>query len=111
MAPKVNYLFAPRLTPQHFESFFTTAKGWGNLVQKQSGKLQEDELLLKYGELHLNQFIFTLANSVHAKKVILYIDGKKLGTNWQTDDQKIILSNFNAILYAGQHLKVVVEEE
>ena len=109
--PEGKLSFAPRLTPQHFESFFTTAKGWGNLMQKQNGKSQQDEVMLKYGELHFNRFTITLADSAIAKKVTLYIDGKKVGTDWQTDDQKIILSNFNAMLYAGQHLKVVVEEE
>jgi non-lysosomal glucosylceramidase len=108
--PKGELAFAPKLKPANFEGFFTTAKGWGNLKQKQNGKLQEDELQLKYGELHLNRFTITLADSVHAKKVALYINGKEVETDWQTDDQKVVVSNFNAMLYAGQVLKVVVKE-
>jgi len=108
--PEGKLSFAPRLNPQHFQSFFTTAKGWGNIIQQQTQNAQTDELQLKYGELQLKQFTVTLPAKVNVAHVSLYINGKKISSGWHTDDQEIVLTDFDQTLYAGQSLKVLIEE-
>lgn len=108
--PEGNLSFAPRLKPEKFGGFFTSAKGWGNLMQKQTNNTQADELQLKYGELHLKQVTVTLADKADAKKVLVYVDGKIVHAGWHTDSRKIVVNDFDVMLYAGQGLRVVVEE-
>jgi non-lysosomal glucosylceramidase len=108
--PEAKLSFAPHLKPQNFEGFFTTAKGWGNLVQHQAQGTQQNELQLKYGELRLKQLTVSLAEKMNAKNVLLYIDGKNIPAGWHADNGKIVVDGFDAMLYAGQGLKVVVKE-
>jgi uncharacterized protein (DUF608 family) len=106
--PKGELSFAPKLTPQNFESFFTTAKGWGNLSQQQKPGVQKDELRLKYGELHLTQFTVSLVDNKIPKTVSLYVDGKIIAANWERDGQKVVISDFDQTIYAGQTLKAEI---
>jgi non-lysosomal glucosylceramidase len=106
--PEGKLAFAPKLTPQNFESFFTAAKGWGNLVQQKAQGIQKDEVELKYGELRLKQFTVTMVGNAAPKSVSLLVDGKKIAVKWERDGQKVIISGFDETLYAGQSLKVEI---
>lgn len=104
--PAGSLSFAPKLTPDDFESFFTTAAGWGNLAQKRSNNLQIDEIQLKYGQLRLTQFSCTLPDNAMPKEVSLTINGKNVPVKWNKDKQEVQLSDFDKLLYAGNTLKV-----
>jgi non-lysosomal glucosylceramidase len=106
--PEGELSFAPKLTPQNFESFFTTAKGWGNLSQQQLENVQKDELQLKYGELRLKQFTINMVGNTVPKTVSLYIDGKNVDVKWERDGQEVIIHDFDQTLYAGQTLKAEI---
>jgi uncharacterized protein (DUF608 family) len=64
--PKGVLRFAPRLTPQNFRAFFTTAQGWGTFAQRRSGRTQENTLRLAYGAATLN--VLRVALPAEAKK-------------------------------------------
>jgi hypothetical protein len=48
--------FRPRLHPERFQSFFSTAEGWGSFRQSRSPNLQKATLQLRYGRLRLREF-------------------------------------------------------
>lgn len=107
--PEGKLAFDPKLTPDNFESFFTAAKGWGNLVQERSTGLQTDKVQVKYGELRLKQLTVTLADRANATDASLYINGKKIPATWHADNKKIVLTDFDETLYAGQDLEILVK--
>ena len=48
--PKAHLGFAPRLAPKDFRAAFTSAEGWGTLVQKRDGKRQTNRVEVKMGQ-------------------------------------------------------------
>lgn len=108
--PAGSLSFAPKLTPANFESFFTTAAGWGNLVQKRNQGIQVNEVQLKYGQLRLTQFSCTLPDKADAKEVTLTINGKPVQNKWERLTNEVRISGFDKELYAGDVLKVQVKD-
>ena len=53
--PKGSIGFAPRLTPHHFKTAFTTAQGWGTFEQKISGSQQVASISMAWGNLNLQE--------------------------------------------------------
>lgn len=107
--PEATLAFAPQLKPQAFESFFTTAKGWGNLSQQITAGLQKDRLQLKYGDLHLKQFTATLPGGATPKNVSAYVNDKEIQIKWERQGDKVIIKGFNQSLSAGEEILFEVE--
>jgi non-lysosomal glucosylceramidase len=107
--PEATLAFAPQLKPQAFESFFTAAKGWGNISQQVSSGTQQDGLQLKYGELHLKQFTATLKDGGTAKNVSAYLSGKQVDVKWQQVGNKVVINGFDSTIHAGSDIRFDIQ--
>jgi hypothetical protein len=68
--PAARIGFAPRLTPDDFQSFFTAAEGWGTLSQKRQPNKQINRFDVEWGRVRVQTFAFQLpsdAKSLSAK--------------------------------------------
>lgn len=53
---------APRLTPENFKAFFTSARGWGSLSQLRNDRLQRNSVEVRYGTLELKEFVVDVSH-------------------------------------------------
>jgi uncharacterized protein (DUF608 family) len=67
--PKGILGFAPRLHPDDFRAFFSTAQGWGRFSQKRAARSQENMLHLAYGAARLNQLHLALPDAAKGANV------------------------------------------
>ena len=101
--PKGEIGFAPRVTPENFRAAFTAAGGWGTFAQKQNGKTQSAEIILRHGKLRLT----TLKLQGKFTKVAAKINGKPIAaTVNEADGQAHIQFAPEIMLTAGQTLAV-----
>ncbi|MCR8556983.1 hypothetical protein KXD93_04990 [Mucilaginibacter sp. BJC16-A38] len=69
--PKGILGFAPKIQPEHFQSFFSAAEGWGNIAQERKGRIQTNTVSLVYGKLGLQQLrvsVITKVKTIQLKR-------------------------------------------
>ncbi len=92
--------FAPKLTPESFQSVFTAAEGWGSYSQVGS----ERSIALKWGRLRLTELVCEDAKAMRAE---LSLAGKPLTATLTRDGKRITLKLASEVtLTAGQTLTV-----
>ena len=79
--------FAPRITPEDFDSVFILPGVWGRLRQKRDGRQQETGLCIKEGTLTLQQLRAEVAATVQG--VSATVNGKATPTEWTQDDGRV----------------------
>ena len=110
--PKGILGFAPRLNRDNFVAPFTVSRGWGTFTQKQNGKVQTEQIELKYGTLSLNQLKFELEEGVEPSTVVVKVDGCDIGFKHSCEGTLLTLVADETIcLEAGSVLTVVVRRK
>lgn len=61
--PEKTMGFAPKLHPEHFTGFFTSADAWGNISQERTANDQTNKIAVVYGTLTLSQLDLTTAQA------------------------------------------------
>jgi len=104
--PKGILGFAPNLQQDDFNSFFSTAEGWGSFSQKREGSTQTNLIELKYGTLKLKQLELKPA-SRRVKQVSLELSGKPFPSEWEIVQGRLVI-NFPGplTLKEGDSIKV-----
>lgn len=99
--------FNPRVQANNFESFFTSAKGWGNLLQKRDQTMQTNQLVLQYGELKLKQLQLSVIK--HPSKITVMVNDKIIPSNSKETGGKLIINFEEQQIFAGNKLQVAAE--
>jgi hypothetical protein len=94
--------FAPRVTPEDFKGFFTSAEGWGSLVQRREGKGQVNRIEVKYGKLACRELVFEVPEGVKMSRVSL------AGAQMRQDGVVVTLG-VERTVNAGEALEVRME--
>lgn len=101
--PKGIMGFSPKLMPNDFKSFFSSAEGWGNLIQKRKENIQENSVEVKYGRLTLSQLDLSVVSNI--KEIKAFVNGKEIEVKYNLQDKVNVL--FETIeLKKGDILKV-----
>lgn len=87
--PEKSMAFSPSIQGNHFESFFTTLNGWGNIRQDRNETSQTNTIKVLYGNVELKQFE-TKALSI-PKSVSVALDGKTIASGFMHDDKYIYI--------------------
>ena len=75
--PEHSIGFNPKWKPEDHNSFFSTAKGWGNFTQQRTGSTQKNTIEISYGELALSKVSLYVLDSNY-KKVSLKLNDKTI---------------------------------
>ncbi|MFL5245581.1 MAG: GH116 family glycosyl hydrolase [Gemmataceae bacterium] len=75
--------FAPRLQPENFKAFFSTAEGWGSLGQRRREKKQTNQIEVAYGEVKLRRLFVELPPDVKASTIRLSLGDQETRTEHQ----------------------------
>ena len=84
--------FAPKFNKEDFKAPFTTAKGWGTYLQKQTGSKQEHRLELKYGSLQLQKISLEKMDNEKANHISVMMHGQKIPFNFQQENTTLLIS-------------------
>lgn len=107
--PRGHLGFAPRLTPESFESAFTAAGGWGSFFQERKEGYQTDRITLRWGKLRLKTLAFALPEQIRDAPVRVAAAGKLLRHTHSMRDQRLEISLAEELqLGEGQTLEVTV---
>jgi len=104
--PRQSLGFAPRLSPENHQSFFTTAEGWGSFSQKRTDRQQTHTIRLAYGKLPLKQLSFSLPTGVVPSQIQAHIDGTQEKAETRVAGDQIVLTFADLALQRGQTLTV-----
>ncbi len=102
--------FAPRLTPDNFKCFFSTAEGWGNFSQKLINESQQEIIAVKWGRLNLNKLNFTVTENLMVQNITVKLDGKLLTSTHQIRNKELsVLLDSPVKVMAGQQLEIMIK--
>ncbi|MDR1161329.1 MAG: hypothetical protein LBK45_03225 [Tannerellaceae bacterium] len=105
--PKGIMGFAPKLMPDKFSGFFTSAEGWGNITQTRSERMQQNTVEVKYGRLMLGQLNLSPLPGISPKEIKIFHNGKEIPASVEQNNN--ITITFNKIeLKKGDQLKVTL---
>ncbi|MDR0749619.1 MAG: hypothetical protein LBF62_08620 [Tannerellaceae bacterium] len=105
--PKGIMGFAPKLMPEKFSGFFTSAEGWGNITQTKSGSVQQNTVEVKYGRLTLCQLKLSALPGISPEEVKIFHNDKEIPVSVENNNKLTI--TFNKIeLKKGDRLKVTL---
>ncbi len=82
--------FAPKLSPDNFQGFFTSAEGWGNLIQTRKGDTQTNEIAVKHGRLVLNTVEITLPEGKTPQTVKVAIGEQEIPATFETGQRTVV---------------------
>ncbi|MDR1556023.1 MAG: hypothetical protein LBS88_03175 [Tannerellaceae bacterium] len=105
--PKGIMGFAPKLMPEKFNGFFTSAEGWGNITQTRTGSIQQNTVEVKYGRLILCQLNLSALPGISPEEVKIFHNDKEIPVSVENNNKVTI--TFNKIeLKKGDRLKVTL---
>ena len=84
--------FVPRFKPEDFKAFFTSAEGWGSLIQKRHSAGQTNRIEIKWGKLRANELIFALPPGKEPSQVNVWIDKKPINTETTFESGQIYVT-------------------
>lgn len=109
--PKGYIAFAPKITPEHFKSAFTSAEGWGSFEQIQKSNQQTNSILVNYGNLRLNTLVLSLNPEEKAKNLIVTLDGNEVKFKYEQKGTKVNISLEESVLIkTTKALTVVIDK-
>ena len=105
--PRGHLGFAPRLTPERFRCAFTGAEGWGTLAQTREGRVQTDELTLRWGRLRLRSLALDLPPKARLRRATVTRDGATVPAAVEHDGARVQLRfDPDVVVDAGSALAV-----
>ncbi|MDO5979084.1 GH116 family glycosyl hydrolase [Flavivirga spongiicola] len=107
--PKGILGFAPKIQKSNFESYFTTAKGWGNISQTRKNNVQHNNLNLVNGKLELSQLNFEIPSNKHVKSVFLLKNNKKIAINFKQKEKTVQINFKRTPFYSADILETKIE--
>jgi Predicted bile acid beta-glucosidase len=99
--------FAPRIKPDNFKGFFTSAEGWGNITQTIAGGKQSNGIYLKYGRLVIQKVLLSSENVKNPKSVSVTLDGETIPCKISKEGDYFAIS-FDK-LTVNRDMKLIVE--
>ncbi|GAO42037.1 hypothetical protein FPE01S_01_10500 [Flavihumibacter petaseus NBRC 106054] len=107
--PKGYLHFAPRWQAENFRAPFTTAAGWGTYVQQRKGNVQHHAVILKYGELQLQELGVEGAPGRRLQSVTVMVEGRLIPATFEQEDKGIrITLKSRTTISTGQQLKATL---
>lgn len=108
--PKGYIAFAPKITPWHFRSGFTTSEGWGTFEQTQKRKQQINEISLAYGRLKLNTIVLTVSPQLLVKNLTVSIGDEQIACEYERKNDRVHISlKEKLVLNANNTLTVLIK--
>lgn len=104
--PKGVMGFDPKLRPDDFVGFFTSAEGWGNIVQTRSVGKQTNRVEVKYGRLFLDKLQVNLPEGLNVIDIHAFVNGKEVVAHAQKEDGFVEVSLNGLRLKDGDVLEV-----
>ena len=104
--PKGIIGFNPKIQSSHFEGFFTTAEGWGNIRQDQQDRQQKNSVSIKYGNLSLQQMQLHCDKKPVSIKVL--INNKAVKHNYLFDNNRLSVFFAKTSLQANDVVDVTI---
>ena len=102
--------FAPKLSPQDFKSFFSSAEAWGNFSQKVDGAVQNVAIDVKWGRLKLKEISLAPVAFKKPSQVTIMLDGNAVASSYFEKDGKVIITlEAELAINQGQHLVTVIQ--
>jgi len=71
--PRARMAYSPKLTPEKFKCFFSTAEGWGSLGQTRTLASQQNRIHLAFGRLKLRELALEVPFSRDARDVAMRV--------------------------------------
>ncbi len=100
--PEKSLRFAPKVQKDQFNGFYTAAEGWGNISQKRTALLQQNDISVAYGKLRLKSFDVELMFS--PKEVKLYHGKIEIPVVTDYHNQKLSLKFKEVCIMPGDTL-------
>ncbi len=101
--------FAPRMNPDDFKCFFTSAQGWGSLVQKRDKSKQTNSIEVKWGQLKTKTLLFELPEGKKLTDAGVKVEGSKINYKIKQDGKQVTLDLDNAqTVQSGQMIQVIL---
>ncbi len=99
--------FAPRTTPENFQSAFVAPEGWGSLTQRRESGRQVNEIVVVSGALALTEL--ALERGAPVKEVRLELAGSRIAAQARPDDGGVVLKFLDLVkIAAGETLTVTL---
>jgi non-lysosomal glucosylceramidase len=112
VGPSGALAFDPRITPDRFQAFFSTAAGWGSSSQVRQPRRQTNVIKLAYGHLDLSRLSLGLPDRAEGRRVEVEvaIDGAPCDAQTETAETTLSLRlPANTRINAGQELTVTAK--
>ena len=107
--PKGHLGFAPRITPDDFRAAFTGAEGWGTFAQKRDGRVQREQIELRWGRLGLKSLAFAVPKDFQRVRVEVTVGGKPVRSKHTLEDGRVeIRFRSKLVLSENQMLEVTI---
>ncbi|OHB77745.1 MAG: hypothetical protein A2Z25_19150 [Planctomycetes bacterium RBG_16_55_9] len=107
--PKGHVGFAPKITPEDFQAAFTAAEGWGTFSQKRDGKVQNEQLYLRWGKLSVETLAFEIPKDFPVARVTAAIDHTVVKSEYTLKDGRIEITLVSKqTVSTGQVLTVAI---
>src|SRR6185437_1508893 len=106
--PKKIMGFAPKLHPEKFRGFFTSADAWGNISQERTANTQINKIEIAYGSLSLSQLnLITTGTPTH---VTLTHNHTPVACHFSTSKDGQLVVQFEPVeLTPGETLAAIAE--
>jgi hypothetical protein len=98
--------FNPKIQQQHFEGFFTTAEAWGNIKQDRSNNQQKNSIVIKYGNVWLQQIQLHCDKKPNSIK--LFINNKRVKNTYAYNDSATLIMFDKTSLNANDVVDVMI---
>ncbi|HRR86462.1 MAG TPA: GH116 family glycosyl hydrolase [Phycisphaerae bacterium] len=90
--PQGYLAFAPRMSPDHFRSAFTSAEGWGTFEQNRQNDSQTETIVVRHGRLTLRKLAFDLAAGFRPGSVAVSAAGQSLPASMSQDGSRVTIT-------------------
>ena len=100
--------FAPRIKPDNYKGFFTSAEGWGNITQTIAGGKQSSGIDLKYGRLVLQKVLLSSENVKNPSSASVTLEGKEISCRVSKEGNYFAVSFDKLTVDKGKKLVVTL---
>ena len=109
--PKGHLGFAPKITPDNFQAAFTAAEGWGSFSQKREGRIQSEQIELRWGRLNLKTLSFVVSEDFAPIAVSVVAADEPVACTYQLKDGRVeVTLEEKLLLSEGQTLEVTIRQ-
>jgi len=107
--PKGHLGFAPRMTPENFRAAFTTAEGWGTFAQKRQGKIQGEQIEVRWGRVGLKSLAFAVPENFQQVTVSVTAAGEPVESDYSLNGSRLeITLKKKIVLSENQTLEATI---